>query len=94
MVRDGEPFAGYTVVCEDGPAAGFSYQTGIEPDETIVVVPNEPAVAGSFGAWRRGLLEGAPWPGQVLYRRGAIQPLTAMQQRFGGEVTIYYRKVA
>jgi hypothetical protein len=54
---------GYRVVIVNGPAGGFEYVTGNEPEAVIALAP----VAGN---WVRVLLDGGPpWDGQVAYER-------------------------
>jgi len=40
-----------------------------------------PELAKTFGPWRRGWIDGPRWPGQVHYRRGPVEPLTAPHDR-------------
>jgi hypothetical protein len=69
----------------DGPAAGWSYYTGIEPDPVIAVAP----LPGRPGEFFRAIISDAPWPDQHLYEREPIEPAASAL----GERPLEYRLV-
>jgi hypothetical protein len=59
---------GFRVWCQGGPANDWSYETLIEPDDEITLLPN-PHRAGEFIRVLKLLPGEVPWPGSVVYRR-------------------------
>jgi hypothetical protein len=80
------PRFGFVVWCQGGPADDFRYETLIEPDNEITLIP----VPGRGGDFMRvlNLLPGdEPWPGAITYER------VRLVEQIDGEC-IYYPKDA
>jgi hypothetical protein len=59
---------GYLVWCQGGPADGWRYETLIEPDDEITLIP-VPRRAGEWTRLPKPMPGDEPWPGVVTYVR-------------------------
>ena len=75
--------SGFLVRVIDGPAAGWEYQTAVQPDEEIVVAPNP---SEAQGPWMRTLDEEPYWPGSLRYRKATSRGVTTN----GPDVVVEY----
>lgn len=84
-VADDRPVRrGFCVWCQGGPADGWRYETLIEPEDVITLVP-VPGRAGEFIRVLNLLPGDEPWPDAVAYERVRAVDL------LDGEC-IYYQK--
>lgn len=59
---------GFYVWCQGGPADDWGYETSIEPDDVITLIP-DPRRTGAFVRVLNLLPGDTPWPDAVTYRR-------------------------